>query len=90
MRKLIGTVMLGAFLGLAAMPVLVPAQAAAQDDKSRVKFYNFDDMLIDGEIKKPSGLLTDVRQAARFRRLLDLKKSFLPILEKTAKEKALK
>ena len=47
-------------------------------------------MLIDGAIKKPSGLLTDVRKSANFRRLLNLKKSFLPILEKTAKEKALK
>jgi len=63
---------------------------AQEAGKVKTKFYNFDDMLIDGEIKKPSGLLTDVRQSARFRRLLDLKKSFLPILEKTAKEKALK
>ena len=63
---------------------------AQEGGKAKTKFYNFDDMLIDGEIKKPSGLLTDVRTAARFRRLLDLKKSFLPILEKTAKEKALK
>ena len=84
MRKLLGIVMIGLFLGATATP------AMAQEDKGKVKFYNFDDMLIDGEIKKPSGLLTDVRQAARFRRLLDLKKSFLPILEKTAKEKALK
>lgn len=84
MRKLLGIALIGAFIGGSAAP------AFAQEDKGKVKFYNFDDMLIDGEIKKPSGLLTDVRQAARFRRLLDLKKSFLPILEKTAKEKALK
>ena len=66
--------------------------AVAQDATGNVKtrFYNFDEMLIDGEIKKPSGLLTDVRQTARFRHLLDLKKSFLPTLENTAKEKALK
>ncbi len=89
MRKFLGMSLIGATLGFAALTVGA-GPAMAQETKGKVKFYNFDDMLIDGEIKKPSGLLTDVRQAARFRRLLDLKKSFLPILEKTAKEKALK
>ena len=81
---------LAAFVIFGAMLTAGVSPAMAQEDKGKVKFYNFDDMLIDGAIKKPSGLLTDVRQAARFRRLLDLKKSFLPILEKTAKEKTLK
>jgi len=83
MRRLLALLMVAGALCLGGT-------ALAQEGKVKTKFYNFDDMLIDGEIKKPSGLLTDVRQAARFRRLLDLKKSFLPTLEKTAKEKALK
>ena len=54
---------------------------------ARTKFYNFDDMLIDGEIKKPTALYTDVRQRARFDRLLKLKKSFLGPLFDTARER---
>ena len=56
----------------------------------QVKFYNFDEMLIDGEIKKPTALLTDVRARANFDRMLDIKKSFLKPLFNTAREKSLK
>jgi len=54
------------------------------------KFYNFNDQVIDGEIRKPTALYTDARQKARFDRLLRLKKSFLPALFKTAKNKVFK
>jgi hypothetical protein len=64
--------------------------AAAKDSDKRVKFYNFDEMLIDGEIKKPSGLLTDVRRQAEFRRLNDMRRSFLKELEDTAREKVMR
>jgi hypothetical protein len=70
--------------------MIAPHVSAKSDKTPRVKFYNFDDMLIDGEIKKPSGLLTDVRGRANFNRLLDIKKSFLGKLEDTAREKTLK
>jgi hypothetical protein len=47
-------------------------------------------MLIDGQIKKPTGLLLESRKNAKFNRLLDLEKSFLKNLEDTAKEKTFK
>jgi len=50
------------------------------------KFYDFSDQLIDGHIKKPTTLYTDVRDKVKFNRLLRLKKSFLPELFDTAKE----
>ena len=50
--------------------------AAAPPKKS--KFYDFGDQMIDGEIKKPTGQYINSRQRARFDRLLNLKKSFLP------------
>tara|TARA_B100000131_G_scaffold265300_1_gene262811 strand:+ start:400 stop:609 length:210 start_codon:yes stop_codon:yes gene_type:complete len=56
----------------------------------KTKFYNFDNMLIDGEIKKPTALYTDVRQRVKFERLLRLKKSFMNELYNTAKEKVFK
>lgn len=68
----------------------VSADATNPDAKSRTKFYNFDDMLIDGEIKKPTGLYTDVRARVRFERLLKLKKSFLGPLFDSAKDKVFK
>ena len=73
----------GAAWGQAAPP-------AEGGGAGKTKFYNFDDMLIDGEIKKPSGLLTNTRDQVRFRRLLSLKRSFLPKLKRTAKERSLK
>ena len=59
-------------------------------DTARTKFYDFDDMLIDGEIKKPTGLYTNIREKAKFDRLLKLRKSFLGKLMGTAREKVFK
>lgn len=69
---------------------LVSATAAAQDEDLKTKFYDFDDMLIDGEIKKPEGFVYGALEKAKFDRLLSLKKSFLPRIEETAKDDALK
>ena len=63
--------------------------STANEDK-RVKFYNFDEMLIDGKIKKPRGLVTDVKGMARFNRLINLNKSFLPDLMNTSRDRTFK
>jgi len=60
------------------------AKPPAKDAK--VKFYNFDELLIDGEVKKPKGVLINPRGRVKFGRLLKLKKSFMPELFKTAKD----
>ena len=54
------------------------------------KFYDFNEQLIDGERKKPTTLYTDARSRVKFNRLLKLKKSFLPKLFNTAKERVFK
>jgi hypothetical protein len=56
----------------------------------RAKFYDFNEQLIDGEIKKPITLYTDARSKVKFDRLLRLKKSFLPELFATSKESVFK
>jgi hypothetical protein len=61
---------------------------AAKQPKS--KFYDFNEQLIDGERKKPTTLYTDSRQQVKFDRLMKLKKSFLPKLFNTAKERVFK
>lgn len=62
--------------------------SSAKNPKS--KFYDFNEQLIDGEIKKPTTLYTDSRERVKFDRLLKLKKSFLPKLFDTAKERVFK
>ena len=57
---------------------------------TKSKFYDFSEQLIDGEIKKPTALYTDSRQKVKFDRLLKLKKSFIPQLFNTAKERVFK
>jgi len=61
---------------------------SAKQPKS--KFYDFSEQLIDGERKRPTTLYTDSRQQVKFDRLLKLKKSFLPKLYNTAKERVFK
>jgi len=64
------------------------SKAAPPNVKS--KFYDFSEQIIDGEIKRPTGIYTDARQKVKFTRLLKLKKSFLPRLFKTSKNKVFK
>lgn len=79
---------------LVAVVVLFPLVAAAQTGGAaatdKTKFYNFDDLLIDGQYKKPQVLFTDARQKVQFERLLKLKKDFLPSLKATAKDSSLR
>ena len=64
--------------------------SSVQAKQPKAKFYDFSEQLIDGEIKKPTTLYTDARDKVKFERLLKLKKSFLPKLFDTAKEKVFK
>ena len=73
------------------MSVLFFIAAAKADPKNtnlKTKFYNFDDLLINGEYKKPQVLYIDNRQKVRFERLLKLKKDFIKNLKETKKTKA--
>ena len=54
------------------------------------KFYDFSETLIDGEIKKPTVTFNTSRGRIKFERLFRLKKSFLPDLYMTSKEKVFK
>jgi len=59
-------------------PISAATPVATRSDKSR--FYDMGEMVINGEIKSPSGSYTDARQQVKFERLSSLKKSFLPKL----------
>tara|TARA_R110002050_G_scaffold256540_2_gene395515 strand:+ start:134 stop:325 length:192 start_codon:yes stop_codon:yes gene_type:complete len=58
--------------------------------KTKAKFYDFNEQLIDGQISKPTTLYTNAREQVKFERLLKLKKSFLNDLFDTAKERVFK
>lgn len=64
---------------------LLSARCVMAKPSVKAKFYDFSEQLIDGEVRKPQALYTDVRQAAEFKRLLKLKKSFMRELFDTAR-----
>lgn len=70
--------------------LLLPTLAHAQNKDVKTKFYNFDDLLINGEYKKPQLLYIDTQQRVKFERLLKLKKDLLPRLNETQRDPALR
>jgi hypothetical protein len=68
------------------LTVLSFGHAAAARAPERAKFYDFSEQLIDGQIKRPTALYTDARREAQFKRLLKIKRSFMPQLFRTAKD----
>ena len=64
---------------------VMSARCVIAKPKVKAKFYDFSEQLIDGEVRRPTALYTDVRQQAKFKRLLKLKKSFMKQLFNTAR-----
>ena len=81
-------------IGLMGVGSAALAQEKTEGGKSAGKVkeqhYNFDDMLIDGDYKKPNVAMFKGRDKVRFARLLKLKKSFLPAMLRSARATALK
>tara|TARA_R110000824_G_scaffold40667_2_gene121645 strand:+ start:757 stop:1005 length:249 start_codon:yes stop_codon:yes gene_type:complete len=69
MKKIVTLVLLSLFAAGPAMSEPNP------DDK--VRFYNFNDILINGKVKRPQVLYTNARQKVEFERLVRLRKDFL-------------
>jgi len=66
------------------------ALASPKSPDTKTKFYDFDDLLINGQYRKPQVLYIDSREKLRFERLLKLKKDFLPKLKNTQKDPSLR
>lgn len=56
----------------------------------KTKFYDFEDLLINGEYKKPQVLYIDSDSQVKFERLLKLHKDFLKRLQETKRDKSLR
>ncbi len=51
----------------------------------KTKFYDFDELLIDGQLRSPNAYFGSARQRMRWSRLLRLRKSFVSLLLSTDK-----
>ena len=60
------------------------------DANPKTKFYDLDDLLINGEYKKPQVMYTDTQAKVRFERLFRIKKNFVKDLIKTEKDPSLR
>ena len=70
--------------------ILFFASSAFAQNDTKTKFYNFDDLLINGEYQKPTVMYTDTKQKVKFEALLSLKKQFIKRLKDTAKDSSLR
>lgn len=76
---------------MAALILNLPVASFAKDSKNvKSKFYDFSDQLIDGDVKKPTTLYTEIRQKAKFSKLVHLQRHFMNELMKTAKRPVFK
>ena len=78
------------FISFAIFLFIFLNSTATTAKQPKSKFYDFNEQIIDGEVKKPTTLYLDSRAQVKFNRLLKLKKSFLPKLFDTAKERVFK
>ena len=83
-------ILIGTIIGLLFALAISVHAAHASIPPAKSKFYDFNDQLINGEIRKPVGIYTDTREKAKFERLLRLKKSFLPKLFATSRDRIFK
>ena len=56
----------------------------------KTKFYDFDDLLINGEYKKPQIMYNDVQSKVKFQRLLKLHKNFINKLRNSKRDASLR
>lgn len=74
---------------IAGSLILAPVFAQAQDggeEGPATMFYDFNDMLIDGDLLRPDGMFANERARAQFGSLLSLRRSFIQEIEEAAHE----
>jgi hypothetical protein len=68
--------------------LIIPFLALANEPK--IKFYDFDDLLINGEYKKPQVMYIDDQARVKFERLLKLRKDFIDNLRESKRDTSLR
>ena len=77
-------------MGLLIYSLSYTSHALAKKPSPKAKFYNFEEQLIDGQVRTPSFTYFNLREKARFERLLRLKKSFMRKLFETSRNPVFK
>ncbi len=62
----------------------------AAEASPKTKFYDFDDLLINGEYKKPQVMYIDDQAKVRFERLFKIKKDFIQKLRDSKRDTSLR
>ncbi|MCB0349881.1 MAG: hypothetical protein KDD38_01780 [Bdellovibrionales bacterium] len=62
------------------------AQNSKKDSDKKTTSINFEDELIEGEVKKPELLYLLQKKQFNFKRLIKLRENFLPEMGRTAEE----
>ena len=72
-------------MGISSLSLFVKAQSESQEEKRRT-IIDFEDELIQGELKKPELFYLLQKKQFNFKRLLKLRENFLPEMRRTAEE----
>lgn len=89
MRKIVA-ILVAVFVSFVGISAFAQDEGeGGEDGGEKSKFYDFEDMMVDGELKTPDVERMEARGQAKFKRLLDLKKSFLPKVQNSTEEDAL-
>lgn len=73
-------------LFLASLLILSASLSFAQGEDKRTTSINFDDELIEGEVKKPELLYLLQKKQFNYKRLIKLRENFLPEMGRTAED----
>lgn len=76
------------FIMVLALGMTIASTAFAEEERTR--FYDFENMLIDGEFRSPDLVMMEGTGRAQFDRLLNLRTSFLPKVQQSSEEPALR
>lgn len=70
--------------------ILITPLLLLSAEKEKSKFYDFSDMMIDGDFKKPEMMSVRDKKNARFKRMFQLKRTFIPDIKESQRDAAIK
>lgn len=74
------------FINLMTVPALAQQKGASRSNDKKTTSINFDDELVEGEVKKPELLYLLQKKQFNFKRLIKLRENFLPEMNRTAED----
>jgi hypothetical protein len=74
------------FISFLAGNALAQTKSAAAKGDKKTTTINFDDELVEGEVKKPELLYLLQKKQFNFKRLIKLRENFIPEMNRTAED----